>query len=78
MQLLDLTPHVCPLPLIKVKLWLKNAELGSALVVLLKDPGSRQDIPAYLTALGNMVRVIEDDALLRIEVQKCTQHLSLQ
>ena len=78
MQLLDLTPHVCPLPLIKVKLWLKNAELGSALVVLLKDPGSRQDIPAYLTALGNTVRVIEDDTLLRIEVQKCTQHLSLQ
>ncbi|MGR6780756.1 sulfurtransferase TusA family protein [Moritella viscosa] len=45
MQELDCRAFTCPLPLIKVKLWLKQVELGTEITVLLTDSGSRQDIP---------------------------------
>lgn len=78
MQQLDLSRYTCPLPLIKVKLWLKQAELGSATTVLLTDPGSRQDIPKFLVSLGQQVIELENSpAMLRIKVIKLTQHLSL-
>ncbi|MFT7684406.1 sulfurtransferase TusA family protein [Moritella dasanensis] len=78
MQQLDLSAYTCPLPLIKVKLWLKQAELGTEIIVLLTDPGSRQDIPKFLTSLGQTVVELENSALiLRIQITKLTQHLSL-
>ena len=78
MQQLDLSTYTCPLPLIKVKLWLKQAELGSEISVLLTDPGSRQDIPKFLVSLGHTVVELENSALiLRIQITKLTQHLSL-
>jgi TusA-related sulfurtransferase len=78
MQQLDLRTYACPLPLIKVKLWLKQAELGTEIIVLLTDPGSRQDIPKFLISLGNKVVELENNALiLRIQITKLTQHLSL-
>ncbi|MFT5808913.1 MAG: tRNA 2-thiouridine synthesizing protein A [Moritella dasanensis] len=78
MQQLDLSAYTCPLPLIKVKLWLKQAKLGTEIIVLLTDPGSRQDIPKFLTSLGQTVVELENSALiLRIQITKLTQHLSL-
>ena len=63
MQQLDLRTYACPLPLI---------------IVLLTDPGSRQDIPKFLISLGNKVVELENNALiLRIQITKLTQHLSL-
>ncbi|QUM77679.1 sulfurtransferase TusA family protein [Moritella sp. 24] len=78
MQQLDLRCDTCPLPLIKVKLWLKQAELGTEIIVLLTDPGSRQDIPKFLISLGQAVVELENSPLvLRIKVVKLTPHLSL-
>ncbi|QFI36470.1 sulfurtransferase TusA family protein [Moritella marina ATCC 15381] len=78
MQQLDLSDYACPLPLIKVKLWLKQAELGTEIIVLLTDPGSRQDIPKFLISLGNTVVELENSAsILRIQITKLTQHLTL-
>lgn len=78
MQQLDFSLDACPLPLIKVKLWLKQAVLGSEVIVLLTDPGSRQDIPKFLISLGQEVVELENSSqMLRIKVTKLTQHLSL-
>lgn len=78
MQQLDLRTFICPLPLIKVKLWLKQVELGTDIIVLLTDPGSRQDIPKFLISLGQAVVELENSPLmLRIKVTKLTQNLSL-
>jgi len=78
MQQLDLRAFTCPLPLIKVKLWLKQVELGTEITVLLTDPGSRQDIPKFLISLGQEVVELESSPLmLRIKVTKLTPHLSL-
>jgi len=78
MQQLDLRAFTCPLPLIKVKLWLKQVELGTEITVLLTDPGSRQDIPKFLISLGQEVAELENSSsMLSIKVTKLTPHLSL-
>lgn len=77
MQFLDLSKDVCPLPLIKVKLWLKQAEIGDEVTVTLYDPGSRRDIPTFLSALGNTVIELENDTHLKIRLRKLNHHLSV-
>lgn len=59
MEHLNLTPYRCPEPLIMVKLWLRQAKNGQSLAISLSDPGSRRDIPAYLTRLGHRILVSE-------------------
>ena len=61
---LDLTPWRCPEPLIRLKLWLRGAQAGQSLLILLKDPGSRQDIPAWLLRQTPTTVVAEIDRLL--------------
>lgn len=53
MEYLDLTPWRCPEPLIRLKLWLRQAKTGQALAIRLADAGSRQDIPAFLQRQGH-------------------------
>ena len=48
MIIIDLTSYRCPLPLVKVKMALKQLSDGDSVSVLLSDPGSRQDVPRYL------------------------------
>ena len=55
MEYLDLTPWRCPEPLIRLKLWLREAKTGQTVTIRLADVGSRQDIPAYLQRLGHRV-----------------------
>ena len=62
MEQLDLTPWRCPEPLIRLKLWLRQARPGQSLHLILADAGSRQDIPAYLQRLGHSVRPLEESA----------------
>jgi len=42
----------CPLPLVTVRVQLKTLEQGDEYIVLLKDKGSKQDIPKYLLEKG--------------------------
>jgi TusA-related sulfurtransferase len=57
MEHLDLTPWRCPEPLIRLKLWLREAKSGQTVTIRLADAGSRQDIPAYLQRLGHVVKL---------------------
>ena len=62
MEVLDLTPWRCPEPLIRLKLWLRQANAGQSLSIRLADAGSRQDIPAYLRRQGHHVQTREESA----------------
>ena len=53
MEQLDLTPWRCPEPLIRLKLWVRQARPGQSVCIQLGDAGSRQDIPAYLQRQGH-------------------------
>ena len=57
MEVLDLTPWRCPEPLIRLKLWLREAQSGQTVTIRLADAGSRQDIPAYLQRQGHHVEM---------------------
>ncbi|MGL5496786.1 MAG: sulfurtransferase TusA family protein [Aeromonas sobria] len=57
MEVLDLTPWRCPEPLIRLKLWLKDAKSGQTVTIRLADVGSRQDIPVYLQRQGHYVEM---------------------
>ncbi|MCL1144604.1 sulfurtransferase TusA family protein [Shewanella marinintestina] len=71
MIIIDLTPFRCPLPLVKVKLALKQLSSGDSINVVLSDPGSRQDVPRYLKKIGLSHTVQEDTtSILSIIVTK--------
>ena len=61
METLDASAWRCPLPLLKMKLWLKTATAGQQLRLCIVDIGSRQDIPRYLLRMGHTVVVESDD-----------------
>ncbi|MGI2258390.1 sulfurtransferase TusA family protein [Shewanella sp. GXUN23E] len=52
MEFIDLTAFRCPVPMVRVKMALKGLMPGMQLHVLLSDPGSRQDVPAFLKKHG--------------------------
>lgn len=60
MEYLDLTPWRCPEPLIRLKLWLREANHGQTITLRLADAGSRQDIPAYLQRQGHHVEMFQE------------------
>lgn len=60
MEVLDLTPWRCPEPLIRLKLWLREAQSGQTVTIRLADAGSRQDIPTYLHRQGHHVEVQQE------------------
>ena len=60
MEYLDLPPGRCPEPLIRRKLWLREAKSGQTVTIRLADAGSRQDIPAYLHRQGHHVEVQQE------------------
>lgn len=60
MILIDLTPYVCPYPLVKVKLLLRHMDVDEKLHVLLSDPGSRRDVPLLIIKMGFDIEIIAD------------------
>ncbi|GIU19048.1 MULTISPECIES: sulfurtransferase TusA family protein [unclassified Shewanella] len=71
MIIIDLTQYRCPLPLVKVKLALKQLAVGECIRVVLSDPGSRQDVPRYLKKADICHAVFEDnDTILSLTVTK--------
>ena len=71
MIIIDLTSYRCPLPLVKVKMALKQLSDGDSVSVLLSDPGSRQDVPRYLKKIGVNHFITEDSSsVLSLTVTK--------
>jgi tRNA 2-thiouridine synthesizing protein A len=61
MIIIDLTPYSCPYPLVQTKLKLKQLAVGEKMQLLLSDPGSRQDVPAYLKKTTYPFEIIDDN-----------------
>ncbi|MEX1056350.1 MAG: sulfurtransferase TusA family protein, partial [Natronospirillum sp.] len=49
-ETIDASGLACPLPLLKVKQWLAQAEPGCRLKIITTDAGSARDIPRFLNA----------------------------
>ncbi|QQX82253.1 sulfurtransferase TusA family protein [Shewanella sp. KX20019] len=71
MNIIDLTAFRCPLPLVKVKLALKQLKSGQKVRVLLSDPGSKQDVPRFLKKVGYHHEIFTlDEYILALEITK--------
>lgn len=78
MNELDLRGLRCPEPLIRVKLWLQQAPPDAETMLLLDDPGSRHDVPRYLTRQGHhcVVHTASPEQLL-LWVRLCPKETKL-
>jgi TusA-related sulfurtransferase len=71
MQEIDLTLLTCPMPLLRVKQWLRSAKINDTVRVRLADAGSRQDVPRFLRAQGHTVLNLSDSSVeLMLEVTR--------
>ncbi|WP_445947171.1 sulfurtransferase TusA family protein, partial [Shewanella sp.] len=61
MIIIDLTAYRCPYPLVQTKLKLKQLAVGDKMQLQLSDPGSRQDVPAYLKKTAYPFEIIDDN-----------------
>ncbi|KMT66549.1 sulfurtransferase TusA family protein [Catenovulum maritimum] len=56
---LDSTGQMCPMPLLNLKLLLKNCKTGDTIEQSITDKTSLKDIPAWLENKGHQVEIIE-------------------
>ncbi|NKF50559.1 sulfurtransferase TusA family protein [Shewanella sp. WXL01] len=71
MEFIDLTSYRCPYPLVQVKLLMKQMVKGDNLLVYLSDPGSRQDVPAFVKKMGFGIEIKEQtDLRLSLVISK--------
>ncbi len=61
-KLLDARGLTCPMPMLKTKKTLKDMASGTVLEVWGTDPGSKNDIPAFVKKGGHELLTLEDVA----------------
>jgi tRNA 2-thiouridine synthesizing protein A len=59
---LDCSGLLCPLPVYKAALALKQIEPGERLRLITTDPGALRDIPAMTRQRGDVLVSVEEDA----------------
>ncbi len=72
---LDARGMTCPMPSVRTALELESMETGEVLEVITDDPVSKQDLPLWARASGNVVLDIREEILegreaITIYVQK--------
>lgn len=50
----------CPMPLLKLKQALRNAEAGQQIELLASDQGSARDIPAWLSGTPHQLQSVQE------------------
>ena len=70
-QKLDLTGLACPLPLLKMKLALKELEPGQSIQVLATDAGSWKDFHKFAEITSNeLVSAVEEQGTYHYVIKK--------
>ena len=68
---LDVTGEICPLPLLKLKLALRNMSSHEEVVLLASDSTSLKDIPAFCRIAGhNLLECETVDDIYQFRIQK--------
>jgi len=58
---LDARGLMCPMPVMKTNLAIKEIQIGQILEVLATDPASKFDIPAWCKSTGNELLATEEE-----------------
>ncbi len=68
---LDTFGLLCPMPIIKTALKVKELKVGEVLGVFATDPGIREDMPAWCRATGNEYLGLEErEGEYRVYIRK--------
>ncbi|REL29390.1 sulfurtransferase TusA family protein [Thalassotalea euphylliae] len=66
----DASGEVCPLPLVKLRVLLKKMKIGDSCRLLIKDTGSKSDIPKLLDKLNYpYTSSIIDDGIQELNIR---------
>lgn len=66
----DATKEKCPLPLVKMRLILKNMQKGDTFMIRISDKGSKKDIPKFLTISGySYIKRIIDSSTVELFIE---------
>ncbi|MCU4676969.1 sulfurtransferase TusA family protein [Catenovulum sp. 2E275] len=57
---LDTRGLICPMPLLKLKMLLKQCQQGDSITQLITDPTSVKDIPAWLEKKGHKIQIKQE------------------
>ena len=61
---LDTQGLICPMPLLKLKMLLKQCHAGDSIQQMISDPTSAKDIPAWLENKGYKVLITQQNQQL--------------
>lgn len=65
----DGTNEKCPLPLVKLRVMLKKMNQDDTCTILVKDQGSKKDIPKWLTSRGYTYRCSKiNDNTIKLQI----------
>jgi len=68
---LDLKGLLCPIPVVKISMAIKEIGLGETIEATATDPGVMMDIPAWCATTGNeLLRMDEENGFFTFEVKR--------
>jgi tRNA 2-thiouridine synthesizing protein A len=68
---LDCRGLLCPMPVLKTSMAIKNLQVGQLLEVLATDPGAKPDMLAWSKRIGyELVRMEEESGVLKFYIRK--------
>lgn len=68
---LDVTGHLCPMPILRARRVLDDMQAGELLLVIASDPATVRDMPAFCTMTGHKLHMasVEGEKYL-FEIEK--------
>lgn len=67
---LDLKGLLCPMPIVKIALAIKEIEIGEVIEATATDPGVLADIPAWANTSGNEVVSMDQGDIITFRVRR--------
>jgi tRNA 2-thiouridine synthesizing protein A len=58
---LDCKGLMCPMPIVKLAKKMKELKVGQVLELVVDDPGSKEDVPAWCSRTGNELLGMEEE-----------------
>ncbi len=54
-KVMDLKGMPCPMPVVKIRKWIEEVEIGQVVEAVTSDPGALADFPAWARTSGNEI-----------------------
>ena len=70
-ELLDVTGHKCPIPVLRLRKYLENLETGEKITLIASDPMAELDIAHFCHKAGhNLMNITKEGAKIVFQIKK--------